>query len=186
MHVSMNTTRQKRIRLLILIVLLIVLCVWRLWGRSFLRITSINVESLSEIRGLASFVTTENGDLKVSTYDADFFKEDEGWDEILRYLTSANYRQDLRNPFLFFINKISFNRGRRDLTVTLYLWEEEQGQGCEICFVSNNLIYTTPFGSYRSSSRPYQFFHPTDKTIMDKLAEIIQKKGEIVSSKPEN
>ena len=178
---SVKVTKRKRIVALLLILLLIIICIWRFWPHSLPQITSIDIESVSEIRGVASYAIIENGDLNVNTYKTVISRENECWDEILTLLTTSGYKQDLRNPFLSFMNKISFNSGRKDLSMILVLWDEKKNKGCELNFVSNNLICVT---SLPTDASGWRLYHPTDRNMMDKLAWMIQQNGELVSNIP--
>ena len=167
--------RGKTLRLLILGLLLALICLWRFWPHSFMQmVPEAEPESMEMIRSSAVIATVENGDLQVNTYTAAFSKGEEGWSEILWLLTSSTYRKDLRDPFYPLISEVSATGMDKSVTVILQ-WGPALEKTCIISLLSEKLI------SVRSGDGLHGgIYHPADRTLQARLAEYIQKNGEII------
>ena len=161
--------RGRTLRLLILGLLLAAILIWRFWPHSFMQmIPEAEPESLSQITAAAVILPTEVHDLQVHQYTAVFSKGDEGWSEILWLLSSASYRQDLRNPVLPLLS--GYGAQNVDKTVSLFLrWGLEPEEYCRIEFISKNLIFVVSGDESRG-----RVYHPSDRTLLDKLSEYIR------------
>ena len=163
--------RGRTLRLLILGLLLAAVLIWRFWPHSFMQmIPQAEPESLSQITAAAVLAPLDQ--LKVDTYDAVFSKGDEGWSEILWLLTASDYRQDLRNPFLPLLNNTVDADPEKTVTLALRYGPEKEDY-YTINVRSKNVITVS---SGRDSH--FRLYHPSDRTLLDKLVEYIQKNGE--------
>ena len=167
--------RGRTLRLLIAGLLLAVVCLWRFWPHSFTQILpQAEPESLEKIWASATRTTIESGNMQMNSYTATFSKGDEGWSEILWLLESAAYRKDLRNPIYPLMNGFSVSGADKSVVIILQ-WGAALDKTCLIHVMSGNLI-TVSSGDGKSSC----IYHPSNHTIQDKLADYIQKNGEIV------
>ncbi|MBQ6196998.1 MAG: hypothetical protein IJK47_06190 [Lachnospiraceae bacterium] len=168
----MPKTKKRNIVLIIAGVFLFVLCAWRFWPHPFSKVVSADLNSLTEIQMNAVIYTTENGSLKTDIYKAGISSGDENWDEILKVLTSADYRQDFRNPILTVLNGLSVYGETKAVFVQLR-WGEKADQTCVVEFLSNKLISVI-----REDGTAKRLYHPSNHNMLNELAEYIQKNKE--------
>ena len=168
--------RGKTLRLLILGLLLAAVLIWRFWPHSFMQIVpQSEPESMTEkIWTSASLITVESGDLQANAYTAAFSKGEEGWSEILWLLTSSTYRKDLRDPFFPLMNGVSASGAAKSVTVILQ-WGPTLEKTCVISLLSDKLITVRSGDGLHGG-----IYHPADRTLQARLAEYIQKNGEVV------
>ncbi len=167
--------RGRTLRLLIAGLLLAAVCLWRFWPHSFMQIVpQAEPESLEKIWTSASLTTIESGNMQMNSYTAAFSKGDEGWSEILWLLESAAYRKDLRDPIYPLMNGFSVSGGDKSVTVILQ-WGAALDKTCIIHVMSDNLITI-----WSGDGRHGCIYHPSDRTLQARLAEYIQKNGEVV------
>ena len=158
--------KKKKPLLMIVAVLLIVLCVWRFLPISFSKALHHGAEPDILTGFIATTVihTIENGSLQAETYEIGM----DAWPEIYTILDSSDYRRDLRNLIPRILNGITVYGSDKYVNVIL----QSAGQSRNIEFVSKDKVFIV-FGD--GSTRLY---HPTDRTVLDKLAEFIKTNGE--------
>ncbi len=161
----MEKSKKKMILRLILAALLIVLFAWRFIPVSFSKALRDGAEPdiLTSFSAMATIITAEQGGLHSETYEIGM----EAWPEIYTILDSANYRRDFRNLIASLLNGISVKGADKVIDVFL----QSAGRSRNIEFVAKDKVFINYGGSAR-------LYHPTDRSVLDQLAEYIKNNGE--------
>ena len=162
----MEKAKKKRILILILAALLIVLFAWRFIPVSFSKALrdEAGPDILTGFIAMVTIHTAEQGSLQSETYEIGM----EAWPEIYTILDSANYRRDFRNLIAPLLNGISVKGSDKVVDVSIH----SAGRSRTIECVAKDKVFIN-YGDGSSC-----LYHPTDRSVLDKLAEYIKNNGE--------
>ena len=161
---------------ILLLLAIIVLCfaVWLLWPHSFAEVTGIPAEYPD--LNMAAIVTAarfENGSPSFDIWNLQYCSAGSTeYEAVLSVLSSASYRQDLRNLLPGGLTSVSSDKYYDSRSVNLmFAWGRFEDECCSLTFSGSQVVVAGP------NNRGFQVYHSVDPELLDRLIAEVQTYG---------
>ena len=167
-------TGTKKCILLLLAIIVLCFAVWLLWPHSFAEVTGIPAEYPD--LNMAAIVTAarfENGSPSFDIWNLQYCSAGSTeYEAVLSVLSSASYRQDLRNLLPGGLTSVSSDKDYDSRSVNLmFAWGRFEDECCSLTFTGSQVVVAGP------NSRGFQVYHPIGPGFLDRLTAEVQTYG---------
>lgn len=167
-------TGTKKCILLLLAIIVLCFAVWLLWPHSFAEVTGIPAEYPD--LNMAAIVTAarfENGSPSFDIWNLQYCSAGSTeYEAVLSVLSSASYRQDLRNLLPGGLTSVSSDKDYDSRSVNLmFAWGRFEDECCSLTFSGSQVVVAGP------NNRGFQVYHPIDPGFLDRLTAEVQTYG---------
>ena len=167
-------TGTKKCILLLLAIIVLCFAVWLLWPHSFAEVTGIPAEYPD--LNMAAIVTAarfENGSPSFDIWNLQYCSAGSTeYEAVLSVLSSASYRQDLRNLLPGGLTSVSSDKDYDSRSVNLmFAWGSVEDECCSLTFSGSQVVVAGP------NNRGFQVYHSVDPELLDRLTAEVQTYG---------
>lgn len=167
-------TGTKKCILLLLAIIVLCFAVWLLWPHSFAEVTGIPAEYPD--LNMAAIVTAarfENGSPSFDIWNLQYCSAGSTeYEAVLSVLSSASYRQDLRNLLPGGVTSVSSDKYYDSRSVNLmFAWGRFEDECCSLTFSGSQVVVAGP------NNRGFQVYHSVDPELLDRLIAEVQTYG---------
>lgn len=167
-------TGTKKCLLLLLAIIVLCFAVWLLWPHSFVEVTGIPAEYPD--LNMAAIVTAtrfENGSPSFDIWNLQYCSSGSTeYEAVLSVLSSASYRQDLRNLLPGGLTSVSSDKDYDSRSVNLmFAWGRFEDECCSLTFSGSQVVVAGP------NNRGFQVYHSVDPELLDRLTAEVQTYG---------
>ena len=165
-------TGTKKCILLLLAIIVLCFAVWLLWPHSFAEVTGIPERPEINLSGVVA-ARVENGQPSFDTWELQNCAAGSAeYEAVLSVLSSASYRQDLRNLLPGGLTSVSSDKDYDSRSVNLmFAWGPFEDECCSLSFSGSQIVVAGP------NSRGFQVYHPIDPGFLDRLTAEVQTYG---------